>query len=163
MGINKVILVGNLGRDPEIRYSGDQKAIATVSLATTEKRKDASGNWVDHTEWHRVVMFGKTAELAEKYLKKGRQIYVEGKLRTNKWQDKEGKDRYTTEILCNEMHFLGGQGRASDNVEMETGYQGNGGGFDSTPASNPYLSGLKSADSLQAPAVAAFEDDDIPF
>jgi single-strand DNA-binding protein len=163
MGINKVILVGNLGRDPEVRHSGDGRAIATVSLATTEKRKDASGNWVDHTEWHRVVMFGKTAELAEKYLKKGRQIYVEGKIRTNKWQDKEGKDRYTTEILCNDMQFLGGNNRVADDVEMETGYQSNGGGYDAAPASNPYLSGLKSADSLQVPAVAAFEDDDIPF
>ena len=108
MSVNKVILVGNLGRDPE------QKGPVTImSLATTDRRKDPStGEWAKATEWHRLVCFGKTAESAQRFLSKGRQVYVEGKIRTNKWTDKEGKDRYTTEILVDNLTFLGSKADA---------------------------------------------------
>ncbi|MHB8564818.1 MAG: single-stranded DNA-binding protein [Acidiferrobacteraceae bacterium] len=107
-GVNKVILVGHLGRDPEMRYAQNGSAIARVSLATSESWKDkASGENKDRTEWHRVVFFGRLAEVAGEYLKKGAQVYIEGALRTQKWQDKEGKDRYTTEIVAGEMQMLG--------------------------------------------------------
>ena len=114
--MNKVILVGRLGRDPEVRYTTDNNAVATLNLATGERRKDASGQWVDHTEWHRLVCFGKLAELAKNYLKKGRQIYAEGRLRTTKWQDKEGKDRYTTEIVVATLEFLGDKNQEAESA-----------------------------------------------
>ena len=109
-GVNKVILVGNLGQKPEMRYTQTNTAVATLSIATSESWKDKdSGEQREKTEWHRVVFFGKLAEIAEQYLDKGSQLYVEGKLQTRKWQDKEGNDRYTTEILGNEMNMLGGR------------------------------------------------------
>ncbi|MDA8365164.1 MAG: single-stranded DNA-binding protein [Gammaproteobacteria bacterium] len=121
-GINKVILVGHLGKDPEVRYSPNGGAIANITLATSESWKDkASGEKQERTEWHRVVFFGRLAEIAGEYLKKGAQIYVEGRLQTRKWQDKEGKDRYTTEIVANEMQMLGsreGRGVPAD-VDMD--------------------------------------------
>ena len=108
--VNKVILVGTLGRDPEIRYSTDGGAIANISLATSDKWKDkASGEKQERTEWHRVVFFGKLAEIAGEYLKKGSQTYIEGSLRTRKWQDKQGQERYTTEIIADKMQMLGGK------------------------------------------------------
>ena len=109
-GVNKVILVGNLGQKPEIRYTQTNTAVATLSIATSESWKDKdSGEQREKTEWHRVVFFGKLAEIAEQYLDKGSQLYVEGKLQTRKWQDKDGNDKYTTEILGNEMNMLGGR------------------------------------------------------
>ena len=114
-GVNKVILVGNLGQKPEIRYTQTNTAVATLSIATSESWKDKdSGEQREKTEWHRVVFFGKLAEIAEQYLDKGSQLYVEGKLQTRKWQDKEGNDRYTTEILGNEMNMLGGRQSSSE-------------------------------------------------
>ena len=114
-GVNKVILVGNLGQKPEIRYTQTNTAVATLSIATSESWKDKdSGEQREKTEWHRVVFFGKLAEIAEQYLDKGSQLYVEGKLQTRKWQDKEGNDRYTTEILGNEMNMLGGRQSSDD-------------------------------------------------
>jgi single-strand DNA-binding protein len=108
--VNKVILVGNLGRDPEVRYTANNLAICTISIATTSNRKSKdSGDKLEETEWHRVVFFDRLAEIAGEYLKKGRSIYVEGRLRTRKWQDKEGKDQYTTEIVATEMQMLGGR------------------------------------------------------
>ncbi|MAJ90609.1 MAG: single-stranded DNA-binding protein [Legionellales bacterium] len=107
-GVNKVTLIGNLGNDPEVRYGASGNAVANVSLATTESWRDKdSGEQQEKTEWHRVVFFGKLAEIVGEYLKKGRQVYVEGRLQTNKWQDKEGNDRYTTQIVANEMQMLG--------------------------------------------------------
>ena len=106
--INKVILVGNLGRDPEIRQTQGGSSVCTLSVATAERQKDRDGNWTDHTEWHRVVCFGQTADACARFLAKGRQVYVEGKLRTNKWTDKDGNDRYTTEVIAFEVKFLGG-------------------------------------------------------
>ncbi len=107
-GINKVILVGNCGKDPETRYMPSGGAVTNISVATSEGWKDKqTGETKERTEWHNVVFFNRLAEIAGEYLKKGSQIYVEGSLRTRKWQDKEGKDRYTTEIVANEMQMLG--------------------------------------------------------
>ena len=105
--VNKVILIGNLGKDPETRYLPSGDAVTNISLATTDQWKDKSGEKQEHTEWHRVAFFGKTAEIAGEYLKKGSQVYVEGSLRTRKWQDKDGQDRYTTEIRADSMQMLG--------------------------------------------------------
>ena len=156
MGINKVILVGNLGKDPELRMTNSQMQVATFSIATSEKRKEA-GNWVDKVEWHNVVTFGSTAENCAKFLKKGRQVYIEGRIQSRKWQDKEGKDRYTTEIIANTVQFLGGgggkeSGRLNNAVEVE-----------SNSAGNELLNSLPSADDIATTATASFEDDDIPF
>ena len=152
-GVNKCILVGHLGKDPEVRYSPNGGAVANITLATSESWKDkTSGEKQERTEWHRVVFFGRLAEIAGEYLKKGAQIYVEGRLQTRKWQDKEGKDRYTTEIVANEMQMLGSrEGRGAPPAEAESESAGaaaprggNGGG--SAPK--------KTADDF---------DDDIPF
>ena len=110
-GVNKVILVGNLGQKPEMRYTATQTAVANLSIATTESWKDKeSGENRDKTEWHRVVFFGNLAEIAEKYLDKGSSVYVEGKIQTRKWQDKDGNDRWTTEVLGNQLTMLGSRG-----------------------------------------------------
>lgn len=109
-GINKVILVGNLGQDPEVRYMQNGNAVANISVATSESWKDAQGQPQDRTEWHRIVIFGKLAEIAGEYLRKGSQVYLEGKLQTRKWQDNEGKDRYSTEVVIDQggvMQMLG--------------------------------------------------------
>ena len=110
-GVNKVILVGNLGKDPETRYMPSGSAVTNLTLATSESWKDKqSGENQERTEWHKIAMFGRLAEIAAEYLRKGSQVYIEGKLRTRKWQDKEGKDRYTTEIVADEMQMLGSKG-----------------------------------------------------
>ena len=110
-GVNKAIIVGHLGRDPEIRYAASGSAVANVSVATTESWKDKqSGENTEKTEWHRVVFFGRLAEIVGEYLKKGSQVYVEGRLQTRKWQDQSGQDRYTTEIVASDMQMLGGTG-----------------------------------------------------
>ena len=112
-GINKVILVGNLGADPETRYMPSGSAVTNLSVATSESWKDKqTGEQKDRTEWHRVAMFGRLAEIAAEYLRKGSQVYIEGKLRTRKWQDQSGNDRYTTEIIADEMQMLGGRSGA---------------------------------------------------
>jgi single-strand DNA-binding protein len=109
-GINKVILVGNLGADPESRTTPGGLTVTNFNVATSDRRRDKqSGDWVEDTEWHRVVMFEKLAETAREYLRKGSQVYIEGKLQTRKWQDKDGNDRYTTEIIAREMQMLGGR------------------------------------------------------
>ncbi|MFN9028789.1 MAG: single-stranded DNA-binding protein [Betaproteobacteria bacterium] len=153
--INKVILIGNLGRDPETRYTADGAAITNVSIATTDSWKDkASGEKKEVTEWHRVVFFDRLAEVAGEYLRKGSQIYVEGRLQTRKWTDKEGQERYTTEIRADRMQMLGsrqgaggGMG-APDMDEAPAPRQSSGGG--ARPASKPA-------------ANIADMDDDIPF
>jgi single-strand DNA-binding protein len=163
--VNKVILVGNLGKDPETRYAPSGDAICNITLATTDSWKDkSSGEKKEQTEWHRVVFFGKLAEIAGQYLKKGSQVYVEGSLRTRKWQDKDGQDRYTTEIRADQMQMLGrreGMGEGSMRG-------GDSGGYDSAPP--PSRGGSQSRPApapAQAPAKGggAFGDfdDDIPF
>lgn len=111
--LNKVSLIGNLGRDPEVRTTQSGLSVATLSVATNEKTKK-DGNWVDHTEWHRVVVFGKTAENVQRFCRKGKSLYIEGKLRTKKWTDKDNVDRWTTEILADSVTFLGGGGGGRD-------------------------------------------------
>lgn len=109
-GINKAIIVGNIGQDPDIRYTANGAAVANISVATTEQWKDKNtGQKQEKTEWHRVVMFGKLGDIAGEYLRKGSQVYIEGKLQTRKWQDQNGQDRYSTEIVANEMQMLGGK------------------------------------------------------
>ena len=123
-GVNKVILVGNLGKDPEVRYTPNGKAVANLTLATSESWKDQGGQIQEKTEWHRVSMFGKLAEIAGEYLRKGSQVYIEGKLQTRKWQNKEGQDQYTTEIVLDPfngvMQMLGSKGGG----QSEGGFQG---------------------------------------
>jgi single-strand DNA-binding protein len=114
--VNKVILIGNLGRDPEVRYMPSGDAVANISIATTETWKDKNGEKQEKTEWHRVAMFGKTAEIAGEYLKKGSQVYIEGRLETRKWTDKEGKERYTTEIRADRMQMLGSRSGGSERM-----------------------------------------------
>ena len=146
-GINKVILVGNLGNDPDIRYTAGGAAIANISLATTDSWRDKeSGEQQERTEWHRVVFFGRLAEIVGEYLKKGSQVYVEGRLQTRKWQDKSGTDRYTTEIVANEMQMLGGRG----------------GGMSSSDQPPPPMSDAETT-AGSAAADNDFVDDDIPF
>jgi len=165
-GINKVILVGNLGADPETRYTANGGAITNIRLATSEAWKDKqTGENQERTEWHRVVLFGKLGEIAGEYLKKGRQVYIEGSLRTNKYTDKEGVERYTTDIVANEMQMLGGPGGGG-----EGGYSGGGGGGYSRDRGGersergPSRGAPASpAPSRQAPPTDNFEDDDIPF
>ena len=156
MGVNKVILLGRLGKDPEIRYTTQQFPICNFSFATSERRKDpATGEWKDATEWHNIVVLGKSAENVHKFLKKGSEAFIEGKIQTRKWQDKEGKDRYTTEILASTVQFIGAKG-ANTNTYQDTGHNESFGGS--------VLDSLPSADQLSASADSvAFDDDDIPF
>lgn len=153
--VNKVILVGNLGRDPETRYAPSGDAICNVNLATTDTWKDKqTGEKKEATEWHRVVFFGRLAEIAGQYLKKGSQIYVEGSLRTRKWQDKDGQDRYTTEIRGDEMKMLGSRQGMGDAPPRESG---------SAPAAAP--AGRPAATPAASSSSSGFGDmdDDIPF
>ena len=122
-GVNKVILVGNLGNDPEVRYMPNGNAVANLSLATSESWKDPQGQVQERTEWHRLTMYRRLAEIAGEYLKKGSQIYVEGKLQTRKWQDQQGQDRYTTEIIVDQMQMLGGRGGEGGGGNAGGGYQ----------------------------------------
>ncbi len=153
-GVNKVILVGNLGKDPETRYMPSGSAVTNLRIATAESWKDKqSGEQQERTEWHSVAMFGRLAEIAAEYLRKGSQVYIEGKLRTRKWQDKEGKDRYTTEIVADEMQMLGGKGGGSGASAagaggMAAGASGGGSG--------------RAAVNDSGPPPGDF-DDDIPF
>ena len=155
-GVNKVILIGNLGADPETRAMPSGASVANLRIATTENWKDrTSGENQERTEWHRVALFGKLAEIASEYLRKGSQVYIEGKIRTRKWQDKEGKDRYTTEVIADQMQMLGGRG--------------GGGGASSEPRS-PRQTPPAAEDRTPGPADEGGGgggggefDDDIPF
>lgn len=150
--VNKVILVGNLGRDAELRYTPGGAAVATLSLATTEVFKDREGQKKEDTQWHRVILWGKTAETLQDYLTKGKQIYVEGKLQTRKWKDKDGNDKYTTEVRGDRVVLLSGGGRS------EGAGRGEGGGGRSTPAA--------AADEFghaEPGGSVELTDDDIPF
>ena len=157
-GINKVILIGNCGQDPETRFSGAGAAITNISVATSESWKDKNtGEQQERTEWHRVVFFNRLAEIAGEYLKKGSKVYIEGSLRTRKWQGQDGQDRYTTEIVANEMQMLDSRGGAG-------GGMGGGQGFapQNTAPQNNQPSAQQNA---PAQPVAATDDwdDDIPF
>ena len=119
MSVNKVILVGRLGKDPETRYMTNGEAVTNVTLATSENWKDKNGEKQEKTEWHNLTFYKRLAEVVGEYVKKGSEIYVEGKIQTRKWQDKEGKDRYTTEIICHEMKMLGGKRESTDEAKPE--------------------------------------------
>ncbi|CAN5864977.1 MAG: Single-stranded DNA-binding protein [Chromatiales bacterium USCg_Taylor] len=147
-GINKVILIGNLGAEPEVRFMPSGQAVANVRLATNETWRDReTGESQERTEWHRVVFFGKLADIVKEYLHKGSQIFVEGRIQTKKWQDKDGHDRYTTEIIANEMQMLGARGAGTVPFENEPPSE-----RAPAPSASP-----------ASPAVAADLDDDIPF
>lgn len=179
--VNKVILIGNLGRDPEVRYTPSGAAVCNISLATTRNWKSREGGErQEETEWHRVVLYDRLAEIAGEYLKKGRPVYIEGRLKTRKWQDKEGKDTYTTEIIADQMQLLGGREGAGGGDEMGGG---GGGGYARGGASGggggggEYGEPAARAPAARAPAPRApaprpapksatgFDDmdDDIPF
>jgi single-strand DNA-binding protein len=149
--VNKVIIVGNLGRDPETRYMPSGDALTNIAVATTDKWKDkATGEQKEATEWHRVAFFGKLAEIAGQYLKKGSQVYVEGRLRTRKWQDKDGVDKYSTEIIADTMQMLGSRQGMGGASQEEGAAQKSGAASQSKPAAKP------------APNFSDM-DDDIPF
>ncbi len=158
--INKVILIGNLGRDPEVRYTPSGAAICNVSVATTRNWKDKnSGEKVEETEWHRVVFYDRLAEIAGEYLKKGRPVYVEGRLKTRKWTDKDGIEKYTTEIIADQMQLLGGR------EGMGGGGGAEEGGGSSRPAARPAAPANRPAAPAPSKANSGFDDmdDDIPF
>ncbi|MGB0956699.1 MAG: single-stranded DNA-binding protein [Panacagrimonas sp.] len=154
-GVNKVILIGNLGKDPESRSFPNGGSVTNATLATTDSWKDKSGQQQERTEWHSLVFHNRLGEIAAQYLRKGSKVYIEGSIRTRKWQDKNGVDRYTTEIHANEMQMLDSRGQSGGDAGF--GGQGNyGGGRSAAPAAAP---------AQNAPAVVEdeFEDDDIPF
>jgi len=153
MSVNKVILVGRLGQDPEVRYMPNETAVCNFSIATSRSYKDKAGERVEQTEWHRVVMFGKIAEIAKEYLKKGSQIYVEGRLQTRKWQTKEGQDRYTTEIVADTMQMLGSKDSSSDSSTRSSNQEFN---------QEPSKASQSKAPSPATGSLTDFEDD-IPF
>ena len=151
-GVNKVILVGNLGKDPEIKYTASGAAIANLTIATSDSWNDKqTGEKVEKTEWHRVVAFQRLAEIMGEYLRKGSQVYIEGKLQTRKWQDQSGADRWSTEVVANDMQMLGSRG--GDAGGQTQG--GGGGGFRKNPQPQQAAA--------QPPAENDFADDDIPF
>jgi single-strand DNA-binding protein len=158
--VNKVILVGNLGRDPETRYMPNGEAVTNITLATTENWKDrTSGERQEKTEWHRVTFYRRLAEIAGEYLKKGSQVYVEGRLETRKWTDKEGKDRYTTEVIASEMKMLGS--RAGGGAPQYEGGDEGGSTSSARPAAKAAAGGGKP--SAKSSGGIADMDDDIPF
>lgn len=159
MTVNKVILIGNLGQDPEVRNTGSGTAVANLRVATTERRKVGDA-WQDHTEWHSVAVFGKTAENAARYLSKGRQVYVEGRLQTRKYKDRDGNDRYSYEVVADQVRYLGGGGseaggRAAPSQGGSRGSGGYGGGGNQRGGDTYYAAA--------EPYVGAPNDDDIPF
>jgi len=162
--VNKVILVGNLGKDPEVRYMPNGEAVCNFSIATTDSWKDKAGAKQERTEWHNIVMYRKLAEIAGEYLKKGRPVYVEGRLQTRKWQTKEGQDRYTTEIIADQMQMLGGREGGGAAASYDGGMDQSSGAneYNQTPSASP---AAKPAAASAKPATTSFDDfeDDIPF
>jgi single-strand DNA-binding protein len=152
-GVNKVFLLGNVGKDPEIRSTAGGMTVASFSLATADRQKDAQGNWADKTEWHNLVCFQRTAEIVRDYVKKGSQIFVEGKIQTRSWDDKtSGEKKYKTEILVNELSLLGGKSGGSE-----------GGGSYSKPASSSSSYDQRQPASVPDFGESGITDDDIPF
>ena len=159
--VNKVIVVGNLGRDPETRYMPSGDAMTNIAVATTDKWKDkASGEQKEATEWHRIAFFGKLAEIAGQYLKKGSQVYIEGKLRTRKWTDKDGVEKDTTEIIADSMQMLGSRPGMGGSAPMDEG--GFGGGAAVAGATRAPAAAASRTPAKQAPNLSDM-DDDIPF
>ncbi|CAK0761954.1 ssDNA-binding protein [Gammaproteobacteria bacterium] len=158
-GVNKVILIGNLGRDPEVRYSPSGTAWGNIRVATTEGRKDKeTGQWQDHTEWHHVVLLGRAAEVANEYLKKGAKVYIEGRLQTRKYTDKNNIERYQTEIVANDMQML--DGRGGGGAAAMDDYNQGGGGMPREQSPRP---SAPRTQSMPEPSHDAGFDDDVPF
>ena len=159
-GINKVILIGNLGQDPELRYTGSGTAVCNMRIATSESYKDRDGNQVENTEWHTVVAWSRLAEICGEYLKKGRQVYIEGQLQTRQWEDKDGNTRYSTEIKAREMQMLGGRDSGGDGDSYDQSPRpqraASGGGQRSQPRPQPANAG--GGDGYEFTP-----DDDLPF
>jgi single-strand DNA-binding protein len=157
--VNKVILVGNLGRDPEVRYMPNGEAVCNFSIATTDSWKDKNGQKQERTEWHNIVMYRKLAEIAGEYLKKGRPVYVEGRLQTRKWQTRGGQDRYTTEIIADQMQMLGGRDSGGSNASYDDMNQ------DQDAGAAPARQQAPAAQAAKPAAASSFDefDDDIPF
>jgi single-strand DNA-binding protein len=164
-GVNKVILVGNLGADPETRAMPSGATVSNIRIATSESWKDRqSGEQQERTEWHRVVLFGRLGEIAAEYLKKGSQVYIEGSLRTRKWQDKQGQDRYSTEIVAAEMQMLGGRGGGMGGGVGGQGMDEGGGGRSGSRARDEYADMQSSGSGAKGGGGPAEDfDDDIPF
>lgn len=169
-GINKVILIGNLGADPDTRFTPQGSAVTNLSVATDESYKDKqTGQMVPRTEWHRVVLFNRLAEIAKEYLRKGSKVYLEGRLQTRKWQDQSGQDRYTTEIVANEMQMLDARGGAGEQGGQGAYNQSSGpqGGYNQAPQQANYGGGAAQQSPAPAPAMPQGPvddfDDDIPF
>ena len=168
-GVNKVILVGNLGNDPETKYTQGGMAVTKVSLATSSVRKDKEGNTQERTEWHRVTFFGKLGEIAGEYLRKGSQVYVEGSIRYDKYTGQDGVEKYTTDIIADEMHMLGGRGESGGGggaerparAPRESG--GGGGGYGGGQRSSGGGGQRPQPASSSPPPMDDFSDDDIPF
>jgi len=168
VSVNKVILVGNLGKDPELRYTPSGTAVVNFSLATSESFKDRDGNRQERTEWHNIVAWRQLAEICGKYLHKGKQIYVEGKLQTRKWQDKNGVDRYTTEIIADSMQMLGRAGDDNSHAQGQGGSRNDAsrsdyGRQDSYQNSNYSDSGARVQSPTAPPEPSFNPDDEIPF
>lgn len=157
MSVNKVILVGRLGQNPEVRYTPSGSAVANFSVATNEAWTDKSGQKQERTEWHRIVVWGKLAELCAKYLEKGRQCYVEGRLQTRSWQDKDGQTKYSTEVQAQTVQFLGGQAGASAGMSANASTAAPGGQYGANFAD------AGSGFAGNAPSEPSFTEDDIPF
>ena len=162
MSVNKVILVGRLGRDPETRYTGGGQAVANFSVATDETYKDRTGERQKRTEWHKIVVWGKQTEIAQQYLKKGSLIFIEGRIQSREWQDKEGQKRTSFEIVANKFRMLGGRGDAAAAGAGAGAARGGADDFDSQagPAEEPFGTG---AGGGHAPAGPEISDEDIPF
>lgn len=153
MTVNKVILIGNLGQDPELRSTGSGTPVLNLRIATSARVRDGQGGWQDQTEWHSVVVFGRTAENVARFKRKGDSVYIEGRLQTRKWQDRTGQDKWSTEVVANDVRFLGG-GRGDG---QRSAYDGGGNGYANTPSQQA------SPAPSPAPEVPPYENEDIPF
>jgi single-strand DNA-binding protein len=160
MSVNKVILVGRLGRDPETRYTGGGQAVANFSVATDESYKDKNGERQKRTEWHKIVVWGKQAEIAQQYLKKGSLIFIEGRIQSREWQDKEGQKRTSFEIVANNFRMLGGR---ADGAAASAGGASRGGGDDFESQAGPSEDTYGGSGGGHAPASPEISDEDIPF
>ena len=158
MSVNRVFLLGNLGKDPELRYTPSQQPVCNFSLATSESRKGADGERVEQTEWHNIVVFGRQAETCKQYLGKGRQIFVEGRIQSRKWQDQQGNTRYITEIIANNVQFTGGRDSINQSAPAMDQSSDSSAGIFGEPVASSHAGGMGGMNNP-----ISLEDDDIPF
>ncbi len=163
-GVNKVMLLGNVGKDPEMKATQGGMVIASLTLATADRQKDQTGNWVDKTEWHNLVAFGRTAEIVRDYVKKGTQLFIEGKIQTRSWDDKEsGQKKYRTEILVNDLSLLGSKGDREGGGQSYGQSSGSQGGYGQRSGNSTASFDQRSSSSMPEYANEGITDDDIPF